>query len=188
MPGQTTPDILIAAVSNPRFRHDDNVRGSHRFLVQTERFPDKSLDPVSRYRVTRRSRRNGQTQSGLAPRPRSRENRKQTICRPDGFFEYFVEIPLRPQTELCAERTLNGRDDFAQLTVDASGRQPRPALGTPTSQDLAPVLRGHPCPESVVALASQITRLEGALHCSALRCLYGSRRRTVAPAAKGGKS
>jgi hypothetical protein len=75
-----------------------------------------------------------------------------------------------------------------EITVDASGRQPRPALGTPTSQDLATAFRGHPCPETVVALATQITRLEGALHDSALRCLYGSRRRTVAPAAKGPKS
>lgn len=73
-------------------------------------------------------------------------------------------------------------------TVGASGRQPCPAFGTPTSQNLAAVFRGHPCPEAVVALAAQITRLEGALHCSALRCLYGSRWRTVAPAAKGPKS
>lgn len=75
-----------------------------------------------------------------------------------------------------------------ELTVDASGRQPRPALGTPTSQNLSAVFRSHPCPETVVAFATQITRLEGALHDSALRCLYGSRRRTVAPAAKGPKS
>jgi hypothetical protein len=40
----------------------------------------------------------------------------------------------------------------------------------------------------VVALAAQITRLEGALHCSALRCLCGSRWRTVTPATKGRKS
>jgi len=50
--------------------------------------------------------------------------------------------------------------------------QPSPALGPPAGQDLATILRSHPCPEAMGALAAQIARLEGALHCSALRSCF----------------
>jgi len=55
--------------------------------------------------------------------------------------------------------------------------EPRPALRPPTGQDLATILRSHPCPEAMVALAAQIARLECALHYYALRsCFRGADR------------
>jgi hypothetical protein len=40
---QAGTDDRVAAIGDPGFRHHDDIRISHRFLVQSERFPDKAL-------------------------------------------------------------------------------------------------------------------------------------------------
>jgi hypothetical protein len=53
-------------------------------------------------------------------------------------------------------------------------REPGPALRAATGKDLATFLRSHPCPEAMITLTAQIARLEGALHCSALKSWLGT--------------
>lgn len=52
--------------------------------------------------------------------------------------------------------------------------KPGPALRAAARKDLATILGSHPCPEAMITLAAQIARLEGALHCSALKSWFGS--------------
>ena len=62
-----------------------------------------------------------------------------------------------------------------RLGFDGSGRQSGAALGATAGKDLTSALGGHACPETMIALSAQITRLEGALHRSALRSGSGPR-------------
>jgi hypothetical protein len=135
-------------------------------LIEPERLPHDALDSVPGHRTARRPNGDGHAQARIASGPFPGQDREKRIRRPDRFPEDTIEVFLAAKpasgiegTGCDASHGTNGPLVFAVLGCESG-----PTLGASAGQNLASALRGHACPETMIALSAQIARLEGALH------------------------